>query len=218
MKLPAMNKILLMLGGRLLIGYLMYRLATNKVEALQITTSKQASSSSSSSLSSFMHSPQEEFVCTIENINQKIDESLDENNVEQVAGELFSKCRKQFVDKNHVSPIVKETVDKWLNIDLSTASSEQRWEAYQVALMSSETQRIDNRLFIDDCINMEKSYELYQTDISQLADYINIQDDWWLPGKQDDDINSINDSETKDLMNYAQYTLFCSAMIANEEQ
>lgn len=185
--------------GRLIIGYLIFQATAFQWKLAQGAVTQELVTS-----------------CSYDRIHQKL-QQIQEEDLDRVAGEMFSNCKRDFNIKNKISPKIKEAVDKWLEVDLENANGEQRWQAYQKALMSSlDLEKNTDREFEEQCLEMETKYESFREETLELADYVGKQDDWFMAdklGDEDASVNSINDSDTRNLINYAQYTLFCSAMV-----
>lgn len=190
---PVVGKLLFSIGSRLLISYLVFN---------YFVTAKAAELGDNSPSS-----------CSQEKIDSILTQSSEED-INRIADELFQKCRQNFLQSNQIEPVVKEAVDKWLNLDLSKASPSERWTAYQMALMNESISggRAKNKdeKFVQGCKRMIENYETFRDNTSQLADYIDIESAWW-------SASGGAGSPSNDLNNYAQYSLFCHSLIEESE-
>lgn len=205
-----MGKVFLSIGSRMLICYLVYNYVAASTNAASVDSSDYHSNGD------LMDAPSGDDSCSYNGI-QYVLTHTPKSEINQVTDELFKQCRLNFLNNNQVDPLIKRTVDKWLNLDLALATPDERWMAYQMALMlessGDNVKKIDNVEFVTGCRNMLANYEQFRDDTSQLSEYINIESDWWQTESSEVDMSGPNPS--RDLINYAQYSLFCSSMIQN---
>lgn len=179
-------------AGRLIVGYLLFRLLTIwRTEAAPIGANWKQTASS---------------ICTatgLQDYLQKLDHQLTENDIQLV----YEHCRAEFMETNKISESVKQTVDDWVGTDLGRAETNQIFLAYELALMGPRPQKLSEN-FKSDCREMVNQFQNFRDSLEPLTSRIEIGLDTLLASGSEE-----IDEEERDLLNFVQYSQFCKSLL-----
>lgn len=190
-------------ASRILVGFLIFK-AFNYFQSAESASLDQQQQQNSSA------------ICSLENVQQfaSNQSKLGANSDTKQAWDWYNKCNYEFVSNNSLSPKVKASVDEWLGLDLTKASANQLFWAYQLALAQPKPQIQDPEMSRD-CEKMTQSYDSYRDITMHLAPYIQIDPNNWMDGDEDDESSgktkTIGDTE-RQLLNFVEYSRFCNFM------
>lgn len=145
--------------------------------------------------------------CSVQQVQQILAQATDEAHRGELASQLYELCNDEFLTFNTIDPEVKETIDTWLEMDLTKASGLQLLSAYQKALTNPNPLGQVSENFNLGCKSMVATFDQLRDVTTSLADYIKL-DSAALLGTGE----GISDSE-RAILNYAMYTQICDSMM-----
>lgn len=186
---------LLSVAGRLIVGFLVARYISSQRLGGEAASVGQPS------------------MCNRENLAQIFADAKTDTETNSLANELLETCTSEFLRNNTINPAVKKTIDEWLGMDLSQASALQLLEAYE-RVLNERPENNDELDFVEGCREMLKKYEEFRDTTSILAD--SVDGSAIVVNESNEESDGFSTTEgAKTLLSYAQYGLFCSALIDN---
>lgn len=181
---------ILSIAGRVIVGFLVARYITSQRLGGEAAAFNEPS------------------VCSAKNLAQTLENAKVDTETNSLANQLLETCTNEFLRNNTIDPVVKKTVDEWLGLDLSQATALQLLEAYEKVLNQRPETNEDPK-FVEGCKTMLKRYEEFRDTTSILADSI----DGSAIVVNEGDPSLAGSQSARNLLSYAQYGLFCSALI-----
>lgn len=186
---------LLSIAGRIIVGFLVARyISSHKLLG--------------SEAASFNEPP----MCSHENLAQLFESEKTDTETNSLAQKLLETCTDEFLRNNSINPTVKRIVDEWLGLELSEATALQLLEAYERVLQNERPESNEDPEFVEGCKEMLKRYEEFRDTTSILADSVDGSAIVVDGGAESEYAGS---QGAKSLLSYAQYGLFCSALMDN---
>jgi hypothetical protein len=177
-------------AGRVLVGYLLFKIFTSMRADAAPTTSNNTDASD---------------LCTAEGLQEFLEQtgSLTGDDIELA----YQHCRGRFLDESTISPEVKQTIDDWVGTDLGKAETNQIFLAYELALVGQRPERLSEN-FVADCHRMVGQFQAFRDSLEPLMSRVEIDLDSLLAGGSEE----IEDDE-RQLLNFVQYSQFCQTLL-----
>lgn len=146
-----------------------------------------------------------EGLCTAEGLREFLERtaSVTEDDIELA----YEHCRDQFLERNELSPVVKQTVDQWVGTDLSKAETNQIFLAYELAFVGPRPDHLPEG-FEPDCRRMVDQFQEFRDLLEPLISRVEID----LSSLLADGLEEVDEDE-RQLLNFVQYAQFCKSLL-----